>query len=152
MILSLLLATLAVPTSQPLARCLDAQRFMRARAMASETSPDSVDDWRTGRVHAGCRVTAAGLTRQSLTGEATAFYGALRAAGWTRTPDPRDAPNEASLRFRRGNVDCLFNVYGDGLLFTDAELRVSEARVPAAGERRYGVLAQCIPALPAKPQ
>lgn len=147
-----LLASLGLRDIQLPSRCAEALRFVRdARGMAAESSADSVDDWRTGRVHRGCRVTAAGVTRRPLATEARAFYDALRADGWTRTPDPRDAPNEASLRFRRGATDCLFNVYGDGLLFTDAEMRVGDARVPGAGERRYGVLAQCIPARPAKP-
>ena len=56
----------------------------------------------------------------------------LRAAGWTRTPDPMDAPNEASLRFRRDGADCLFNVYEVPRLYTEAEFRVNEAVTPAA--------------------
>lgn len=120
--------------------------------MATEVEPDTIDDWRTGKRIAGCRVTAAGLTREGITRAAEQLYERLRATGWSRTPDPRDAPNEASLRFRRDGVDCLFNVYRDGTLMTDAEGRVSEARTPGAGEERYGVLAMCMPAMAARPR
>lgn len=117
--------------------------------MTAIVDRDTVDDWRTGRKLPGCRVTAAGVTARTLRTEATLFYEQLRAAGWSRTPDPRDAPNEASLRFRKDGVDCLFNVYGDALLFTDAEQRVAEATVPPPGRMRYGVFVMCTEALPA---
>ncbi|NIP94515.1 MAG: hypothetical protein GWO24_14160, partial [Akkermansiaceae bacterium] len=54
------------------------------------------------------------------------FYDQLREAGWLRTPEPRDAPGEASLRFRKDGSDCLFNFYSGGLLGTDAELMVDD--------------------------
>ena len=140
-------------TAQPTAYCVEAHRFLTAdRQMAAEAERDTIDDWRTGRKVAGCRVTAAGVTKDGVKRAAEHFYERLRARGWTRTPDPRDAPNEASLRYRISGVDCLFNVYRDGLLMTEAEGRVSDARVPAAGEERYGVLALCMPAMPAKPR
>ncbi len=62
---------------------------------------------------------------------------------------PRDAPNEASLRFRRDGSDCLFNFYTGGLLGTEAEFAVDEERIPGAGESRYNVLVQCMPAMEA---
>jgi hypothetical protein len=133
--------------------CVAAHRFMVAELrMAAEMEPDTIDDWRTGQKVAGCRVTAAGITTEGVARAAAAFYERLRAAGWTRTPDPQDAPNEASLRFRRNNVDCLFNIYRDGTLLTEAEQRVSEARVPKDGETRYGAFAMCMRAMPAKPR
>lgn len=135
------------------ARCAQAGRFMRSLpAVVAILEPDSVDDWRTGRKLAGCRITAAGLTRIGPAGEAVRFYERVRQAGWVRTPDPRDAPNEASLRFRRDGSDCLFNVSAEGLLFTEAEARVIDRVVPGSGEQRYHVLVQCIPALPARPR
>jgi hypothetical protein len=73
----------------------------------------------------------------------------VRAAGWIRTPDPRDSPNEASLRFRHGRSDCLFNVNAQALLLTDAESRVLDAVIPKAGESRYHVFVMCMPAMPA---
>jgi hypothetical protein len=139
-------------TAQPRnqAHCRLAEYFLtNDRKTSAEVERDTIDDWRTGRKHPGCRVTAAGVTTRGLAGEAVVFYERLRASGWTRTPDPRDAPNEASLRFRRGGSDCLFNVYGDALLFTDAEQRVAEARQPGPGETRYGVFVICMAALPA---
>jgi len=118
--------------------------------MTTLTEPDTVDDWRSEQRLPACRVTAAGITRESLERQSGILFQALFDAGWTRTPDPMDAPNESSMRFRRGDTDCLFNLYGGILLGTAAELEVSRARIPGAGERRYHVLVQCIPALPAR--
>lgn len=120
--------------------------------MVAVTEPDTIDDWRTGRRLAGCRVTAAGLTDLGLAQEAVHFYERVRATGWTRTPDPRDAANEASLRFRRGGADCLFNVYGGGHVLSDAELKVSEAVVPPPGRTRYHVFVMCVEAREAAPR
>ena len=127
--------------------CEAADRHLTASAgMSTVAEPDTIDDWRTDRRVPGCRITAAGLTRLSLRSEARRFYDVLREAGWIRSPDPQDAPNEASLRFRHEEVDCLFNVYSGGLLNTDAELRVDDERVPGPGELRYNVLVLCMPA------
>lgn len=132
------------------ARCADARRFLEDTVgMATITEPDTLDDWRTHTRLPACRVTAAGTTTRTIADEAAHFYETLRGAGWTRTPEPRDAPNEASLRFRRGDTDCLFNVYTGGLLGTDAELAVDARRVPQAGELRWNVLVLCTEALPA---
>ncbi len=132
--------------------CEGAVDHLRESAgMATVVEEENIDDWRLDRTIAGCRVTAAGLTRQSLRTEAAAFYDGLRDAGWTRTPDPQDAPNEASLRFRNRGVDCLFNVYDGGLLGTDAELTVDDERVPGPGQRRYNVLVLCTPAEDTEP-
>lgn len=120
------------------------------RRMAAEVERDTIDDWRSGKRVVGCRVTAAGLTKDGVPKAAAAFYDRLRAQGWTRTPDPRDAPNESSLRYRKGGADCLFNVYRDGTLLTEAEGRVAEARVPGTGEERFGIFAMCMPVLPAR--
>jgi hypothetical protein len=139
--------------AQATQHCVEAHRFMTVdRGMAAEVERDTIDDWRTGQKVGGCRVTGAGLSRDGVQPAAASFYERLRRAGWERTPDPQDAPNEASLRYRRAGVDCLFNVYRDAVLFTDAELRVSAARVPREGEVRYGVLALCMAAMPARPR
>ncbi len=119
--------------------------------MAAVTEPDTIDDWRTDLTVAGCRVTAAGVTARTARDEAIGFFAELREDGWSRTPDPQDAPNEASLRFRRDGVDCLFSFYSGGLLGTEAEAIVDDARVPGPGERRYNFAAQCMPAAPAMP-
>ena len=138
--------------AQPEAYCVQAHRFMaESMAMAAVTTPDTIDDWRTDRTLAGCRVTAAGLTEGTARDAAAGFFEALRAAGWSRTPDPRDAPNEASLRFRHDGADCLFSFYTGGLLGTEAEAIVDDARVPGPGTLRYNFAAQCLPALPAAP-
>ena len=148
----LLTAALLLPWCYGLApsqvvHCAEAARHLQAaQDMATIVEADTIDDWRLDRMVEGCRVTAAGLTRRSLRAEAAAFYDGLRGAGWTRTPDPQDAPNEASLRFRLDGSDCLFNVYEGGLLGTDAELSVDDLRVPASGQRRYNVLVLCTPA------
>jgi hypothetical protein len=130
--------------------CHAAERFLAETVgMATRTRPDTLDDWRTHRRLAGCRVTAAGVTSATAWEEAPRFFERLRSAGWTRTPDPRDAPNEASLRFRTGRSDCLFNFYTGGLLGTDAELAVDAERVPGPGELRYNILALCVAAMEA---
>ena len=133
--------------------CEDAELFVAAEiGMAAVTEPDAVDDWRTREIVAGCRVTAAGLTRRTLRAEAERFFERLRAAGWIRTPEPMDAPNEASLRFRRNGVDCLFSFYSGGILGTDAEGQVDDQRVPGPGERRFNFIVQCMPAMAAAPR
>ena len=142
----------ACAVAQVEAHCVEAHRFVsEVRGMAAVTEPDTIDDWRTDRTVHGCRVTAAGVTTQEHRAEAIAFFQALRDDGWTRTPDPQDAPNEASLRFRKEGTDCLFSFYTAGLLGTEAEAIVVDARVPGAGERRYNFAVQCMPAAPATP-
>jgi hypothetical protein len=143
----------APASAQPLELCAEAQDFAtRERGMMALVDPDTLNDWRTRQRLEGCRVTAAGVTGIGLRAEAGRFYEQLRAAGWTRTPDPQDSPGEASLRFRKGGADCLFNVYGGVLLFTDAEFAVADAVVPPPGEERYHLLAICVPALDAAPR
>ena len=134
-------------------RCIPAEQFLvEDLGMKAQIDADTIDDWRTQQHVPGCRVTAAGLTRLDMEAEAGRFYERLQAAGWTRTPDPRDAPAEASLRFRMGETDCLFNFYEGILLFTEAELEVSTAMVPGPGEARYNVLVMCKPAMDAAPR
>lgn len=156
----MILATMLIGTAgwalpvdrQGVARCGAAERFLVEQAgMVAVTSADTLDDWRTRQKVPGCRVTAAGRTSRALAAEAAAFYHRLRAAGWIRTPDPRDAPNEASLRFRRDRTDCLFNFYTGTLLGTAAEIEVSNAVEPGYGQTRYNVLVLCIPAMDAAP-
>jgi hypothetical protein len=138
---------------QPLTLCDGAREFLAGTLKtAAIVDADSIDDWRTRRMTPGCRVTAAGLTNIGIRQEAVRFYERVRAAGWVRTPDPFDAPNEASLRFRKSGVDCLFNVYEGLLLHTDAEMRVTGELTARAGESRYNVFTMCVPALPAAPR
>ena len=133
--------------------CAEAGRFLsQEMQLAARTDADTINDFRTGRKHAGCRVTAAGLTATPLAHEAARFYEQVRKAGWTRTPDPWDAPRESSLRFRKSGSDCLFNLYEGALLLTEAEREVAAARVPTAGQSRYGVFVMCVPVMPAKPR
>lgn len=133
-------------------QCRTAERFLVEQAgLTAVTTADTIDDWRTRQKVPGCRVTAAGRTSRALAAEAAAFYDRLRAAGWTRTPDPRDAPNEASLRFRRDRTDCLFNFYSGVSLGTAAEIEVNSAVVPGYGQVRYNLLVLCIPAMDAAP-
>lgn len=147
---SFLLAALMAPP-QPL--CTAADAFLRDdRRMATVVEADTIDDWRTRKRVVGCRISAAGGTPRGVQAEAVSFYERVRAIGWVRTPDPRDAPNEGSLRFRSGSVDCLFNVYGPAMLNTDAEMVAEDRRPLAAGETRYHVYVMCMPAMPAAPR
>ena len=133
--------------------CLQAERFVRGVGMVAITEPDTIDDWRTRAMVPGCRVTAAGATRRPDAVEAREFYERIREAGWVRTPEPRDAPNEASLRFRRDGADCLFNYYTPtSPLNTDAEMDVTDAVFMTVGERLFNILVMCTPAAPAAPR
>lgn len=134
--------------------CAGAERFVvEVVGMVAVSEPDTIDDWRTGAMVPGCRVTAAGATRRSDAVEARTFYERVREAGWVRTPDPRDAPNEASLRFRRDGADCLFSYYTPASpLNTEAELEVGDAVSPRPGERMFNFLVMCTPAAPAAPR
>jgi hypothetical protein len=139
-----LLAGASVGPPQEAIHCREAHRFLtEERGMAAVTEPDTLDDWRTHERVVGCRVTAAGVTRRSAREEARDFYDRLRDDGWVRTPDPQDAPNEASLRLRKDGSDCLFNFYTGGILGTEAESVVDDAAVPGPGERRVNFLVLC---------
>jgi len=152
-ILSLLLALHTVAAPADTLHCKEAARFLRAELhMQAIIDPDVVDDWRTGKKTAGCRVTAAGATDIGVNKEAIRFYERVRAAKWVRTPDPRDAPNEAALRFRWEQSDCLFHVNREMLLNTESEARVNERLKPGSGETAYHVFVMCVPAEGAKPR
>jgi hypothetical protein len=132
--------------------CRDAKRFLEDEMeMVAVVEADTIDDWRTQKMVPGCRITAAGRTTRGFGQAARLFFDRVRAAGWARTPDPRDAPNEASLRFRMDGVDCLFSFYTGGILSTEAEGTVDDAMVPSPGERRYNFLVMCTPAMEAPP-
>ena len=133
--------------------CLDAERFIQNVAgMVSLTEPDTVNDWRTQSATPGCRVTAAAATKQLSRNLVKDFFNLLQSDAWIRTPDPRDAPNEGSLRFRKGQADCLFSFYDSSVsLNTDAELTVSDAVFKTVGEKLYHFLVLCTPAAPAAP-
>lgn len=141
---------LAGDTTGVRARCTGAAAFLRdVQRMEVEVTLDTLDDWRTRRRLPACHVTAAGGTTLGVQGEATRLYERLPAHGWTRTPDPRDAPREASLRFRKDGADCLFNVNREAMLFTDAETAVLERLRVVPGAVRYHVFVMCVEALPA---
>lgn len=131
----------------PTTYCIAAESHLSTvEDMATVVEPDTIEDWRTDQTVLGCRVTAAGVTTMSLRGRARTFFDTLRESGWTRTPDPQDAPGESSLRLRHEGVDCLFSFYSDGLLGTDAEFEVDDLRVPTGNQQRFNFLVQCQPA------
>lgn len=134
--------------------CEGAERFVRETiGMVAIAEPDTIDDWRTKSQVAGCRVTAAASTEQPFPEVVRGFYQLVEYEGWSRTPDPRDAPNEASLRFRRDGADCLFNFYDNSVsLNTEAEMDVSDAVFVRPGEEMYYFLVLCTPAMPAAPR
>lgn len=146
LVLWLLLSPVPTPAQEE-HHCREAHRFLIEEAgMTAVTEADTIDDWRSRAMVPGCRVTASGVTTRTAAAEARSFYEAVRATGWTRTPDPMDAPNEASLRFRKDGSDCLFNFYSGGLLGTEAEATVENAVVPEPGEQRYNFLVLCMAA------
>jgi hypothetical protein len=134
--------------------CESAERFLvETMGMIAVSEPDTIDDWRTKQMVPGCRVTAAFASRQAPTAIVRDFYQVLDESEWVRTPDPRDAPNEASLRYRRDGADCLFNFYDNSMsLNTDAEMYVSDAVHKGPGEDLYNFLVMCTPAMPAAPR
>ena len=132
------------------AHCIEAARFLRADVRIHLViEPDTIDDWRTHKRVSGCKITSAGTTNVGVQAEALRFYERLRAAKWTRTPNPVDSPNEASLRFRWEQSDCLFNFNGEPLLNTEAERVVNEALRLQIGEQRFQMYVMCMPAMPA---
>ncbi len=152
MILSILFALTAATASAPAdsAHCTRAAAFLRGtQHMVAEIETDTFDDWRTHKRVPGCRITAAGASDLTVRNEAVRLYERLRAAGYTRTPEPRDSPNEASLRFRMSQSDCLFHVNTEAMLGTDAEGRVNDLVKVAPGMTRYQVFVMCMPAMPA---
>lgn len=156
-LLAIALSVLAVDADHVQAQvelCVEAERFVRdVVGMVALSEPDTIDDWRTKAMVPGCRVTAVSTTRRTDAAEARGFYELVRASGWIRTPDPRDAPNEASLRFRRDGADCLFNYYTPAApLNTEAELTVLDAVQRRPGERLFNMLVMCTPAAPAAPR
>jgi hypothetical protein len=144
----------ASPAAAQLALCEDAERFLRdIVGMVALSEPDTIDDWRTRAMVPGCRVTAAGTRARPAAEEAQRFFERLPEAGWIRTPDPRDAPNEASLRFRRGDADCLFNYYDASMsLGTEAELTVLDGVSRRADVELFNFLVLCTPIAPAAPR
>jgi hypothetical protein len=129
-----------------LGRCQYAERYLTEQfGMITETGPDTLDDWRTDRLLPACRVTAAGSTSLEMRDVAEGLYAGLFATGWTRSPDPQDAPNESSFRLRQADTECLFSFYSNIVIGTPAEIRVSTALIISPGEKRFNVLAQCTP-------
>ncbi len=142
------------PASAQIELCAEAERFVREIVgMVAISEPDTIDDWRTRAMVPGCRVTAAGAMPRSGAEQVRLFYRVLNESGWIRTPDPRDAPNEASLRFRKDSSDCLFNFYDASTsLNTEAELAVTDAVTLGPGDRLFNFLILCTPAGPAAPR
>lgn len=112
---------------------------------------DSIQDWRTQQTFPGCRVYGAGSTSVDMKATAARFYEMILASGWVRTPDARDMPNEAAIRLRKDEMDCLYHVYSGPLLGTLMEIRVSGAVRLNPGDQRFNIFVQCMPAMPAAP-
>ncbi len=158
LILVLLIGCAAASTDaagvQDIKRCEPVQKFLtESFAMVAVTERDTMDDWRTQKKLPGCRVTAAGGTSLGMTDTAELLYDQMMAAGWTRTPDPRDAPAESALRLRWEETDCFFGVYTMATMAigTETERKVTMAFVPNHQDARYNVFVQCIPAMEAAP-
>jgi hypothetical protein len=140
--------TRAEAAAPDLDRCQHAERYLTEQfGMIAETGPDTLDDWRTDRLQPACRVTAAGSTALEMRDVAEGLYAGLFASGWTRSPDPQDAPEESSYRLRQADTECLFSFYSNIVIGTPEEIRVSSALVISPGETRFNVLAQCTPPL-----
>ena len=99
----------------------------------------------------GCKVTAAGGTTIGMERQTALLYDQLRGAGWTRTPEPRDAPKEGALRMRLSETDCFFTPYSGIVIGAPGEMRVNAAYQHRSDEAHYNVLVQCMPAMEAVP-
>ncbi|MEO7359160.1 MAG: hypothetical protein ABI120_02440 [Gemmatimonadaceae bacterium] len=154
LLLPLLASLVVTATPADTVLCTAAAKFLRSDVLRMQAliDTDTLDDWRTGKKTSGCRVTAVGATDIGVTREAVRFYERVRAAGWKRTPDPIDMPNEGALRFRWESADCLFHVNREPLLGTMAETRVNNALKLGPGETPYQIFVVCVPAAPAKPR
>lgn len=138
--------------AQDLKRCEPVERFLTEQmGMVAEIGADTIDDWRTDKIVAGCRVTAAGGTALGMSAQAGMLYDQLGAAGWTRTPEPQDAPKESALRMRLADTDCFFTPYTGIAIGTEAERRVTMKFEPRSDDARYNLLVQCMPAMEAAP-
>ena len=146
-------ASAPAASERQLGRCQPAFRLLTQQlGMAAEISVDTVSDWRTHLQLPGCRITAAGSIAPGPEDyQAESFFNSVRAAGWTRTPDPRDMPNESAIRFRMNDVDCFFNRYLGIMIGSTEEMRVNAAYRGRAGDSRFNVMVQCVEALPAAP-
>ena len=155
-LLTALLIACAGPASragaQDVKRCEPVQKFLTEDfGMVAETGKDTIDDWRTHKIVPGCRVTAAGGAAFGMGEQATLLYKQLMGQGWKRSPDPRDAPDESSMRFRLADTDCLFSPYSGIAIGTEAERRVSQAFHRNPEDAPFNVLVQCMKAMPAAP-
>lgn len=154
--LLLLAAVAAEPgVAQDPRRCEPVRKFFtESFGMVAEIHPDTMDDWRTHKMLPGCSVTAAGGTSMGMSDTAELIYGQLMEDGWTRTPDPRDAPEESSLRLRLKDTDCFFSFYTMATMAigTEAERRVTMAFKPNSQDARFNSFVQCVPAMPADPR
>lgn len=134
--------------------CEGAERYLReVMGMVAIAEPDTIDDWRTHKMVPGCRVTAAVSVAAPARDYAKVLYEPIMNYGWVRTPDPRDAPQEASMRYRKDGADCLFNYYDSATsLNTEAEMLVTDAVHRGPGQEIFNVLVMCTPAAPADPR
>lgn len=133
--------------------CLDARDYLSGEfGNLVRVDPDTIDDWRTRQMVLGCRVYASEATELDMAATAQRFYDRVMSAGWTRTPNPRDMPNEAAIRLRMDDADCLFHVYNGPLIGTPSEIEVSSSVETQPGEQRYNVLVQCMQATEAAPR
>ena len=138
--------------AQDLKRCEPVHSFLTQDfGMVAEISRDTIDDWRTHKILPGCRVTAAGGAAFGIGEQATLMYRQLMAAGWKRSPEPRDAPAESALRFRLADTDCFFSPYSGIAIGTEAERRVSQAFKRNSEDAPFNVLVQCVQAMDAAP-
>jgi hypothetical protein len=140
------------PAFAEAAYCRDAQAYLAEDlGLPTRVDPDTIQDWRTRQTLPGCRLYASGPTDVGIHAEAPLFYERLMAAGWVRTPDPQDMPNEAAIRVRKADHDCLFHVYTGPLLGTPSEIAVSNEVIRRPDQERYNLLVQCLPAMEAAP-
>lgn len=138
--------------AQDVQRCEPVRKFLTEEfGMVAEAGPDTIDDWRTHQIVPGCRVTAAGGSAFGMGEQARLLYVQLMAAGWKRTPEPRDAPGESALRLRLGETDCFFTPYSGIAIGTEAEYRVTQRYERRAEDAPFNVLVQCMKAMEAAP-
>lgn len=112
-------------------------------AMVVAVRSDTVADWRTGEVRAGCRLTAAGGAR-STQAVVDRLGETLEARGWSPFMEPTVSAHGSTLAYRYRGVECMLGVFPAGATENPWEESLQEQVTPAAGEDRYTVTAACV--------
>lgn len=112
-------------------------------AMVVAVRSDTVADWRSGEVRAGCRLTAAGGAR-STQAVVDRLRETLETRGWSPFMEPTVSAHGSTLAYRYRGIECMLGVFPAGATENPWEEPLQEQVTPAVGEDRYTVTAACV--------